>query len=52
VLLLDWLVPWVSNGFGWWLAPARGASARTNLVGAALVASLYAACLFLFSKLS
>ena len=25
VLLLNWLVPWVSRGFDWWLAPARDA---------------------------
>jgi hypothetical protein len=23
VLLLNWLVPWVSRGFGWWLAPKK-----------------------------
>jgi uncharacterized protein len=51
VLLLNWLVPWVSQGFGWWLAPAREARERTNLVGAALVVALYGAWLFLFSKL-
>jgi antibiotic biosynthesis monooxygenase (ABM) superfamily enzyme len=51
VLLLNWLVPWVSNGFGWWLAPAP-AGRRTHLAGAALILLLYAAWLFLFSKLS
>ena len=49
VLLLNWLVPWVSLGFGWWLAPARQAGRRTNLIGAGLVAVLYGASLFLFS---
>ena len=52
VLLLNWLVPWVSNGFGWWLAPAQGAGRWTSLAGAALILLLYAAWLFLFSKLS
>src|SRR5580704_19341199 len=51
VLLLNWLVPWVSNGFGWWLAPTP-AGRRTHLAGAALILLLYAAWLFLFSKLS
>ncbi|MGB9646753.1 MAG: antibiotic biosynthesis monooxygenase [Stellaceae bacterium] len=50
VVLLNWLVPWVSQGFGWWLAPARQAGGRTNLVGAGLVAVLYGAWLFLFSR--
>jgi hypothetical protein len=52
VLLLNWLVPWVSNGFRWWLAPARCASRWTSLAGAALMVLLYAVWLFLFSKLS
>jgi antibiotic biosynthesis monooxygenase (ABM) superfamily enzyme len=52
VLLLNWLVPWVSNGFGWWLAPAQGAGRWTSLAGAALILLLYAAWLFLFSILS
>jgi hypothetical protein len=52
VLLLNWLVPWVSNSFGWWLAPARGAGRWTGLAGAALILLLYAVWLFLFSKLS
>jgi hypothetical protein len=51
VLLLNWLVPAVSRGFGWWLAPARGAGGRTNLAGAILVLVLYAVWLFLFSQL-
>jgi antibiotic biosynthesis monooxygenase (ABM) superfamily enzyme len=51
VLLLNWLVPWVSRGFCWWLAPASDAGGRTSLAGAALVVLLYAAWLFLFSKL-
>ena len=53
VLLLNWLVPLASRGFGWWLLPARGAAAGCiSLAGAALVISLYSICLFLFSKIS
>jgi uncharacterized protein len=52
VLLLNWLVPWVSNCFGGWLAPAPGAGRWTSLAGAALILLLYAAWLFLFSNLS
>jgi antibiotic biosynthesis monooxygenase (ABM) superfamily enzyme len=52
VMLLNWLVPWVSNGFGWWLAPAACAGRWTSLAGAALILLLYAAWLFLFSRIS
>ena len=53
VLLLNWLVPSVSRGFGWWLAPVRNAGGgRTSLAGAALIVVLYAVWLLLFSKLS
>jgi len=48
VLLLNWLVPWTSRGFGWWLASA---GRWTSLAGAALILLLYAAWLLLFSKL-
>ena len=48
VLLLNWLVPWTSRGFGWWLAPA---GRWTSLAGAALMVLLYGVWLFLFSKL-
>jgi hypothetical protein len=51
VLSLSWLVPRVSNGFAWWLAPARGAGRWPSLAGAALILLLYALWLFLFSKL-
>jgi len=51
VLLLNWLVPWTSRGFGWWLAPARNATRWTSPAGAALILLLYALWLFLFSAL-
>ena len=51
VLLLNWLVPWTSGGFGWWLVPARNAGGRTSLAGAGMIVLLYAGWLFLFSKL-
>jgi len=52
VWALSWLVPWVSNSFGWWLAPARDAGRWTSAAGAALILLLYGVWLFLFSKLS
>jgi hypothetical protein len=51
VLLLNWLLPWISRGFGWWLAPARDPGMRTDFVGAMLVIVLYGVWLFLFSRL-
>src|SRR5689334_12206305 len=41
LLLLNWLVPWVSRGFACWLVPARGAGEQTNLAGAILILVLY-----------
>jgi hypothetical protein len=52
VLLLNWLVPSVSRGFGWWLSPARNAGGRTSFAGTALIVFFYAVWLLLFSKLS
>jgi hypothetical protein len=51
VLLLNWLVPPVSRGFGWWLAPPRDAGGRISVVGAMLIIALYAASLLVFSTL-
>jgi hypothetical protein len=50
VLLLSWLVPALSRGFRWWLAPAREVGGRTSLAGAALILTLYIILLLLFSK--
>ncbi len=51
VLLLNWLVPWASRGFGWWLAPPRDAGGRISVVGAMLIMAFYAVSLLVFSKL-
>jgi antibiotic biosynthesis monooxygenase (ABM) superfamily enzyme len=51
VLLLSWLVPALSRGFRWWLAPAREVGVQTSLAGAALILTLYIILLILFSKL-
>ncbi len=51
VTLLNWLVPWTSRGFGWWLSPPRDPGGRISVAGALLIAALYAASLFVFSKL-
>ena len=52
MLLLNWLAPWASKGFGWWLAPASGAGNWISLAGAAFIVLLYSVSLFLFSTLS
>lgn len=51
VLLLNWLVPWTSRGFGWWLSPPRDPGGRISIAGAVLIVALYAGLLFVFSKL-
>lgn len=50
VALLNWLVPWSSRRFDWWLRPAKGKSKMTDLAGAGLVIALYAVCLIVFSQ--
>ena len=51
VFLTGFLVPWIAGHFGWWLRPAPGREARINLMGAALIAVVYAAMVFLFLRL-
>jgi antibiotic biosynthesis monooxygenase (ABM) superfamily enzyme len=51
VLLLNWLVPWTSRVFGWWLAPPRDAGGIISVTGAMLIMAFYAASLLVFSKL-
>jgi antibiotic biosynthesis monooxygenase (ABM) superfamily enzyme len=48
VVLLNYLVPWASRRFAWWLTP-RGAVARINFIGAALVIVLYGLSLLVFA---
>ena len=50
VLLLNWLVPWTSRGFMWWLSPPRDARSTMNVMGTALIIGLYAAFLLIFSQ--
>ena len=37
VVLLNWLVPWASNRFGWWLSPPAAAPDARTVSGAAIV---------------
>jgi antibiotic biosynthesis monooxygenase (ABM) superfamily enzyme len=51
VVLLNYLVPLASRRFKWWLTP-RGAVARINFIGTALVIALYGLSLFVFAVYS
>ena len=35
VVLVNWLVPWTSRGFGWWLSPLRDPGGRISVWGGA-----------------
>ena len=50
ILLLNWLVPWTSRAFRWWLAPPRARSAGVNAAGALLITALYGVLLLIFSR--
>jgi antibiotic biosynthesis monooxygenase (ABM) superfamily enzyme len=48
VTVLNWLVPWISRRFGWWLQPAGSETRERTLQGIAIVVGLYALLLLLF----
>ena len=48
--VLNFLVPWISLRFAWWLKPPAGKSALiVNLQGAAILAVAYAAMVAILS---
>ncbi len=49
VIVLNYLVPFVSARFGWWLRPAAPGSRWTNILGIAALAMLYALMLVVFT---
>jgi antibiotic biosynthesis monooxygenase (ABM) superfamily enzyme len=51
VILLNWLVPWTSGRFAWWLAARPAPRRGLDIAGAALVVGLYAVTLLIFSQL-
>ncbi|PWT85753.1 MAG: antibiotic biosynthesis monooxygenase [Proteobacteria bacterium] len=51
VLLLNYLVPWTSERFAWWLQPAGAKARRIDIAGTALVVALYAAMVVVFWRL-
>ncbi|MDI1285878.1 MAG: antibiotic biosynthesis monooxygenase [Reyranella sp.] len=51
VILTGALVPWIAGHFGWWLAPADREAVRPHVLGAALIAALYALMVVAFWRL-
>jgi len=51
VVLLNYLVPWTSIRFSWWLAPIGRNPWSTEIAGTALVVALYGLMLFVFWRL-
>ena len=49
VLILNYLVPWTSTGFRWWLSPAPNRTTRNDWAGAALIVGLYVLLMLVFS---
>jgi antibiotic biosynthesis monooxygenase (ABM) superfamily enzyme len=50
VVILNRVVPWVSQRFGWWLQPAGSETEKRNLIGIVVVVALYGVALFAFSR--
>jgi uncharacterized protein len=48
VILLNYLVPWISGRFSWWLQPASKTTPTKDIAGAALLMTLYAALVAAF----
>jgi hypothetical protein len=51
VVLLDYLVPWTSTRFAWWLQPAGPNRRWIEIGGTALVVALYAVMVLVFWRL-
>jgi antibiotic biosynthesis monooxygenase (ABM) superfamily enzyme len=52
VVLLNYLVPWTSARFAWWLRPASPASGWVQVLGIAVVVVLYTLMLVAFTRLA
>ena len=49
VLILNYLVPWASTGFRWWLSAAPSQNTRNDWVGTGLIVGLYCILMLVFS---
>src|SRR5262249_18921786 len=47
---LNYLVPWTSIRFAWWLSPAQHGGRRIDAAGGALLILFYAALVFVFTR--
>jgi len=50
VVILNWVIPWLSVRLQWWLQPAGAETERRNLMGIALLIGLYLLLLLVFSQ--
>jgi antibiotic biosynthesis monooxygenase (ABM) superfamily enzyme len=48
--LTGFLVPWLANRLGWWLAPAGGKRTQMNVLGGGVMLLAYAVMVFVFWK--
>lgn len=51
VLILNYLVPWTSNRFSWWLQPRGANPGSIAVAGTALVVALYGLMIVAFWRL-
>lgn len=51
IVLLNWLVPWASKRFTWWLVPRAGSARIVDAAGASLIAMVLMILAILFWKL-
>jgi uncharacterized protein len=52
VLMLNYLVPWTSTRFAWWLQPSGPHRRRLEVAGTALILALYVAMVLVFWRLT
>lgn len=52
IILLNFLVPWTSLRFGWWLQPSGPEHGRSGIIGTGLVVALYCVMVAAFTWLS
>lgn len=50
IILLNYLIPWTSDKFTWWLRPTAGNIVAVNVAGSALIIALYLALITIFYR--
>jgi antibiotic biosynthesis monooxygenase (ABM) superfamily enzyme len=50
IVILNWLVPWVSKQFTWWLQPAGTEMRKRTAIGIVVVVAIYALLMLAFSR--